>query len=61
MYMDENTKENVINVTIDTVEGPIEERIDLDSLPLDEVADLVALLPELKKYYGMRLVKELKD
>lgn len=59
--MDENTKENVIHVTIDTEDGPVEERIDLDSLPLDEVAQLVSLVPELKKYYGMRLVKELKD
>ncbi len=59
--MDENIKENIISVTIDTVEGPIEKRIDLDSLPLDEVADLVSLMPALKEYYGNRLVKELRD
>jgi hypothetical protein len=59
--MDKNAKENVIHVTIDTQDGPVEERIDLDALPLDEVAQLVTLVPELKEYYGMRLVKELKD
>jgi hypothetical protein len=59
--MDENAKENVIHVTIDTEDEVIEERVDLDSLSLDEVAELAALVPELKNYYGMRLVKELKD
>lgn len=51
----------IINITIDTEEGPVEERLDLDSLPLDEVAELVALIPSIKEYYGMRLVKELRD
>lgn len=59
--MDENIKENVISVIIDTIDGPIEKRIDLDSLSLDEVADLVSLMPALKKYYGDRLIKELRD
>ncbi len=54
-------KENVITITIDTEEGPVEERVDLDSLSLDEVAELVSLVPGIKEYYGMRLVKELKD
>jgi len=52
---------NVINIIIDTEDGPIEERLDLDSLPLEEVAELVVLVPTLRNYYGKRLVKELKD
>jgi len=52
---------NVINIIIDTEDGPIEERLDLDSLSLEEVAELVVLVPTLRNYYGKRLVKELKD
>ena len=52
---------NVINIIIDTEDGPIEERLDLDSLPLEEVAELVVVVPTLRNYYGKRLVKELKD
>lgn len=59
--MSENNNANVINITIDTVDGPIEERLDLDSLDLEEVAQLVVAVPSLKEYYGKRLVKELMD
>ena len=52
---------NVINITIDTEDGPIEERLDLDSLSLEEVAELVVVVPTLRNYYGERLIKELKD
>ena len=52
---------NVINIIIDTEDGPIEERLDLDSLSLEEVAELVVVVPTLRNYYGQRLIKELKD
>jgi hypothetical protein len=61
MESDNNQAKNIINIIIDTVDGPVEERLDLDSLPLDEVADLAVLVPSLKEYYGTRLVKELRD
>lgn len=59
--MDENAKANIIDIIIDTEDGPIEERVDLDSLALDQVAELAAISPQIREYYGMRLIKELKD
>jgi hypothetical protein len=52
---------NILDITIDTVDGPVEERLDLDSLSLEEVAELAVLVPTIKSYYGSRLIKELKD
>lgn len=59
--MDENAKANIIDIIIDTEDGPVEERVDLDSLALDEVAELAVISPQIREYYGMRLIKELKD
>ena len=58
---DQENNSNVVNITIDTEDGPIEERLDLDSLSLEEVAELVVVVPTLRNYYGERLIKELKD
>lgn len=58
---DQENLANVIDITIDTEDGPIEERLDLDSLSLEEVAELVAVVPSIRMYYGQRLIKELKD
>jgi membrane protein YdbS with pleckstrin-like domain len=58
---DQENNSNVVNITIDTEDGPIEERLDLDSLSLEEVAELVVVVPTLRNYYGQRLIKELKD
>ena len=52
--------ENILDITIDTVDGPVRKRLELDSLSLEEVAELVILVPSIKSYYGSRLVKELK-
>jgi hypothetical protein len=59
--MDENAKANIIDIIIDTEDGPVEDRVDLDSLDLDEVAELAIISPQIREYYGMRLIKELKD
>ena len=58
---DQENLANVIDITIDTEDGPIEERLDLDSLSLEEVAELVVAVPSIRMYYGQRLIKELKD
>jgi len=58
---DQENSANVIDITIDTEDGPIEERLDLDSLSLEEVAELVVSVPSIRMYYGQRLIKELKD
>ena len=59
--MDETAKANIIDIIIDTEDGPVEDRVDLDSLDLDEVAELAIISPQIREYYGMRLIKELKD
>lgn len=61
MENQEKPKDNIIMVTIDTLDGAIEERVDLDSLSLSQVAELAALMPDLSDYYGDRLIKELKN
>jgi|TARA_B110000977_G_C11071299_1_gene489640 hypothetical protein len=58
---EETNPGNILEITIDTVDGPVEERLDLDSLSLEEVAELAILVPTIKSYYGSRLIKELKD
>lgn len=52
---------SILNITIDTVDGPVAETLDLDSLSLEEVAELAALVPTIRSYYGSRQIKELKD
>lgn len=59
--MDENAKANIIDIIIDTEDGPVEDRVDLDSMDLNEVAELAIISPQIREYYGMRLIKELKD
>lgn len=58
---EETNPGTILEITIDTEDGPVEERLDLDSLSLEEVAELVILVPSIKSYYGSRLVRELKD
>jgi hypothetical protein len=59
--MSENTDPgNILDITIDTVDGPVNKRVELDLLSLEEVAELVILVPSIKSYYGSRLVRELK-
>jgi hypothetical protein len=61
MENQEKAKDNIILITIDNVDGAVEERVDLDALSLDQVAELAALMPDLSDYYGDRLIKELKN
>lgn len=61
MENQEKARDNIILITIDNVDGAVEERVDLDELSLDQVAELAALLPDLSDYYGDRLIKELKN
>jgi hypothetical protein len=57
--MSDNMSPNIITVIIDTVNGAEEQEVDLDSLTIEEIADLVQFAPGIKDYYGSRLIAEL--
>jgi hypothetical protein len=59
--MADSMNPNIITVIIDTVDGPEEQEVDLDSLTLEEVAALVPFAPGIKDYYGSRLIAELRN
>mgnify|MGYP000373143206 CR=1 FL=1 len=57
--MADSTNENIVTVIIDTPEGAEEKEIDLESLSLEELAQLAQFAPGIKDYYGTRLIAEL--
>jgi hypothetical protein len=56
----EDSSENKISIIIDTVDGTETEEVDLDSLPLENLAKLVEVMPDLAVYYTKRLIEEQK-
>lgn len=56
----ETTMENKISIIIDTVDGSETEEVDLDSLPLENLAKLVEVMPDLAEYYTQRMIEEQK-
>jgi hypothetical protein len=56
----ETTMENKISIIIDTIDGSETEEVDLDSLPLENLAKLVELMPDLAGYYTQRMIEEQK-
>ena len=52
--------ENKISIIIDTIDGSETEEVDLDSLPLENLAKLVELMPDLAGYYTQRMIEEQK-
>lgn len=57
--MADNTSDNIVTFIIDTTNGSEEKEVDLDTLSLEQVAELVTFMPDLKDYYGNRLIAEL--
>lgn len=53
--------EDKISIIIDTVDGSETEEIDLDSLPLENLAKLVEVMPDLAVYYTKRIIEEQKN
>lgn len=56
-----SNENNIITITSDTEKGPIVEEVNLDEMSLEELAMLAPFAPQVKEYYGNRLVKELKN
>ena len=52
--------EDKISIIIDSVDGSETEEVDLDSLPLENLAKLVELMPDLAGYYNKRIIEEQK-
>jgi hypothetical protein len=51
-------KERIIEIYVDTVTGPEVVKVDLSKVPLPELADMASQIPELRDYYGERLIQD---
>lgn len=54
----EEDKKYIINITVDTLDGPEEYEIDAATISLDQLAEIIEFHPELTGLYFARRFKE---
>lgn len=56
--MEEDKKTYILNVTVDTLDGPEEYELDISTMPLEQLAELLDYYPQFTEIYYTRLFKE---
>lgn len=56
--MEEDKKTYILNVIVDTLDGPEEYELDISKMPLEDLAELLDAYPQFAEIYYTRLFKE---
>jgi len=51
-------RNHIMEITVVTIDGSTTQEIDLDTLPIEEIRDMIRTLPGLRPYYESRLSEE---
>jgi len=51
-------RNHIMEITVDTIDGATTHEIDLDTLPIEEIEEMIRTLPGLRSYYVSRLSEE---
>lgn len=56
--MEKDKKTYILNVIVDTLDGPEEYELDISKMPLEDLAELLDAYPQFAEIYYTRLFEE---